>query len=197
MKTASLPFLLLLCIGLLGWSSCEDDDNEVVAESLNYDGDNFTAPFVDAGQHVFAAYFPPGRTQQFSGRSLERVSFWIQDVPGATSVVIFAEGADDDAPGAELYRSLDLSQRIRNRGWQDHFLTTPLTLEADQGIWIAVESDIPSDRFQAIGCDQGLNFNPNGDRFRIPQGPTWTNFEDFTDGEATINWNIRGFLAGE
>jgi hypothetical protein len=194
MKTSTLPFLLLLCVGLLGWSSCGEDD--IVVDSLNYDGDNFTAPFNDAGLHTFAAYFPPGETQAFSGRSLERVSFWMEQVPGATSVVIFAEGANDDAPGAELYRSLDLSQRIRNRGWQDHFLTSPLTIGANEGLWIAVEVDIPSNQFQAIGCDQGLNFNPNGDRYEIPQGPTWTNFEEFT-GTERINWNIRGFLAEE
>lgn len=195
MKTSTLPFLLFLCIGLLGWSSCEDDD-PLVADTLNYDGDNFTAPFNNAGLHTFAAYFPPGETQAFTGRTLERVSFWMEQVPGATSVLIFAEGPNDAAPGAVLYRSLDLSQRINNRGWQDHFLTDPITLNANEGIWIAVETDIPSDRFQAIGCDQGLNFDPNGDRYQIPQGPTWTNFEDFT-GSEQINWNIRGFLAEE
>lgn len=195
MKTSTLPFLLLLCVGLLGWSSCGDDD--VVADSLNYDDVNFTAPFNDAGLHTFAAYFPPGETQAFSGRSLERVSFWMQQPAGSTSVVIFAEGADDAAPGAELYRSLDLTQRINEGDWTNHFLTTPITLTANEGIWIAVEVDIPSDRFQAIGCDQGLNYNPNGDRYEIPQGPTWTNFDTFTGGEASINWNIRGFLAEE
>jgi len=148
MKTSTLPLLLLLCIGLLGWSSCEDDD-PLVADTLNYDGDNFTAPFNDAGLHTFAAYFPPGETQAFSGRTLERVSFWMEQVPGATSVLILAEGPDDAAPGAVLYRSLDLSQRINNRGWQDHFLTDPIILNANEGIWIAVETEVPGHRLRS------------------------------------------------
>lgn len=194
MKTSSLPFLLLLCVGLLGWSSCGEDDP--VADSLNYDGPVFNAPFNSTGLHTFAAYFPPGETQAFSGRSLERVRFWMEQVPTATRVIIYAEGASDDAPGAELYRSLDLTQRINPRDWHDHFITTPITVSANEGLWIAVETDIPSNQFQAIGCDQGLNYNPNGDRYEIPQGPTWTSFNQFT-GSERINWNIRGFLAEE
>ncbi|MEM9929231.1 MAG: hypothetical protein AAF840_05405 [Bacteroidota bacterium] len=191
MKTSSLTFLLLLCIGLLGWSACGDDD-DLVLDSLNYDGPNFTAPQNGPGVNTFAAFFPESEVQPFIGRELNRVSFWLERVPLATSVVVFAASIDDRTPGAELYR-IDLTQRIRSTGWVEHNLTTPIELTGT-GIWIAVETDVELVGDQAIGCDEGLNYNPNGDRF-LPSGSTvWTSFNEITSSER-INWNIRGFLA--
>ncbi len=194
MKTSSLTLLLFLCIGLLSWSSCGDDD-ALVVDTLNYDGPNFTAPFNDAGQHTFAAFFPESEIQPYVGRQLNKVSFFLQNIPTSTSVVIFAAGPSDQVPGAELYR-IDLTGRIRSSGWIEHNLTTPIDLTG-AAIWIGVEADLPSNQFQAVGCDEGLNYNPNGDRYQIPTGFTWTDFETFTGGEATINWNIRGFISAE
>lgn len=191
MKTSSLTLLLFLCIGLLSWSSCGDDD-DLVVDTLNYDGPNFTAPQNGVGVNTFAAFFPESEVQPYIGRQLNKVSFWLERIPLSTSVVIFAAGATDREPGAELYR-IDLSQRIRTGGWVEHNLTTPIDLTGE-GLWIAVEADVENDFDQAIGCDQGTNYNPNGDRFR-PAGTTvWTSFNEITSTER-INWNIRGFIS--
>lgn len=198
MKTFNLPLLILLAFALFTYSGCEDDDGpgNIAADSLRYDGANFTAPFNGTGFNTFAAYFPPQETQPYVGRRLETVSFFLEDIPTSTVVIIYAEGADDRSPGAERY-SIDLTQRIRNTGWYDHVITDAVVdIRENEGIWIAVETDLPADGFQAIGCDDGSNYNPNGDRFLPPTGNTWTSFNEIT-GSETVNWNIRGFLADE
>ncbi|MEM9525970.1 MAG: hypothetical protein AAGA31_05125 [Bacteroidota bacterium] len=191
MKTNSLPFLLLLCIGLLSWSACGDDD-DIVQDSLNYDGPNFTAPQNAAGFNTFAAYFPSSVTQPFIGRDLVSVRFWLQDIPLSTTVIIYDvdPNGDDRQPGPILY-SRDITQRINATGWIDHNLTTPVELTG-AGLWIGIETEIAQNLGQAIGCDQGTNYNPNGDRFQDPSG-AWTSFNEVT-GTERINWNIRGFL---
>jgi len=198
MKTFNLPLLLLLAFALFTYSGCEDDDGpgNTVADSLRYDGPNFTAPAFGAGFSTFAAYFPPQETQPFVGRRLDQVSFFLQDIPASTVLIIYAEGADDRSPGEERY-SIDLTQRIRNTGFYEHFITDAvIDIRENEGIWLAVEVDLPQNQFQSVGCDEGNNYNPNGDRYLPPTGNTWTSFNEIT-GSERINWNIRGFLADE
>jgi hypothetical protein len=191
MKTSSLPFLLLLCIGLLSWSSCGDDD-DLVIDTLNYDGPNFTAPTNGEGFTTFAARFPGAETQAFTGRKLERISFFLEQIPISTVVLVYDIGTDDRTPGDLLY-SIDLTQRVRNTGWIEHVLTTPVDITGD-GLWLAVETELNTGD-QAIGCDQGTNYNPNGDRLLTPAN-VWTSFNEIT-GSETINWNIRGIISEE
>lgn len=195
MKTKFFPLLLLICIGLLGFSSCGDDDDNSATEVLNYDGDNFTAPRNGAGLNTFAAYFPASTVQDFAGRELSTVRFWLETVPTQTSVVIYGFSGNDALPGDELYR-VDLTQRINNAGdWIDHIIPGGLAIPAD-GLWLAVETDLPDNNVQSIGCDAGTNYNPNGDRMRTPTSGGWSSFNGIT-GSETINWNIRGILAAE
>lgn len=200
MKTSFSLLFSLLLIGLLGFSSCgEDDDNNngPDLETLNYDGNNVTAPALERGSRTFAAYFPANEVQSLVGRKLARVDFWLQDIPDATSVVIYSVGDNDRAPGPQLYR-IDLTQRINNTGWYEHLIPAASQVEIPaEGLWLAVETIAPTDRFQSIGCDNGANFNPNGDRMLPPTGGTWTSFSEVTSGGETINWNIRGVLAAE
>ncbi len=191
MKTAYFPLLLLLCIGLLGFSGCDDDDE--VLETLNYDGPNFTAPQNGAGVNVFAAYFPESEIQRqgVAGRSLERIDFWLQSVPLQTNVVVYGFSGNDAIPGTELYR-IDLTQRINNAGWVEHIIPGGLTIP-DSGIWLAVETDLAAVGAQSIGCDEGLNYNPNGDRMLTPSSGGWSSFNAIT-GSEQVNWNIRGVI---
>lgn len=192
MKTSSLPFLLFLCIGLLSWSACGDDD-DLVLDTLNYDGPNFTAPTNGDGFTTFAARFPESETQEFIGRKLEKISFFLEQIPISTVVIVYADNSTDTRiPGPELY-SIDLTQRIRNTGWIEHVLTTPIDITGE-GLWLAVEVDLEAGD-QAIGCDQGANYNPNGDRLQTPAN-VWTSFNEIT-GNERINWNIRGIISEE
>lgn len=192
MKNLRLSLLLLLAVGLLGWTGCADDDDPLVRDTLNYDGANLTAPNLDA--NMFAAYFPADVVRQFAGRQLAEVQFFLTAIPPSTRVFVFAEGPTDQAPGEELY-SEDITQRVNASGdFIVHRLSEVVTL-ADQGIWIGIETDIAEGVLvQSVGCDDGSNYNSNGDRIRI--GNTWTSFREIT-GSERVNWNIRGVIAEE
>ncbi len=189
MKFSSLTLLLVLTLGVFTWSSCEDDDGDGVGV-LSYDGPQFSAPNNGAGFTTFAAFFPGNITQQYEGRSLESVQFYLQEIPLSTSVIVYAAGADNNAPGDVLYER-NLTQRINTTGWIEHFLTDPVELTGD-GIWIGIETELLNPG-QSVGCDQGLDFNPNGDRLQTPSG-VWTSFNQIT-GSERVNWNIRGFVS--
>lgn len=189
MKNIFLPLLVL--VSLLAFTSCSEDE---VTETLNYDGDNLTAPRNGAGLNTFAAYFPASELQQrgVGGRQLERIDFWLQDIPRQSNVVVYGFSGNDAQPGTELYR-IDLTQRVSNPGWQMHIIPGGLTIPED-GIWLAVETDLVANGDQSIGCDAGNNYNPNGDRMRTPTSGGWSSFNALT-GSGRINWNIRGVLA--
>ena len=184
---------LLLAFAALSFAGCDDDD-DLVQDSLNYDGPNFTAPFNAPGVTTFAAFFPESEVQEFTGRTLERVRFWLENVPTSTELIVFAAGPDDRSPGDELYR-IDLTQRVRSVEWVDHVIPGGIELTG-QGIWLALALEAPENQFQLMGCDQGTNYSPNGDRLLPPTGGVWTSFNEVT-GSERINWNIRGFLADE
>ena len=193
MKLRLFPFLLLALFTVIGFSACGDDD-DTVQDSLNYDGPNFTAPNQPAGNVAFAAFFPPSEVQGFNGRTLESVRFWIEQVPARTEVVIYAAGADDNEPSNNVLYRQDVTQRINTGGdWVTHRLNDAVVLDGT-GIWLSIEVDLATFQ-QSVGCDQGLNYSPNGDRLRLDNG-TWTDFFQLTGGEQ-VNWNIRGFLAEE
>ena len=191
MKTKYFSLLLLLVVGLLSFSGCDDDDN--TTEFLNYDGPNFTAPTNPAGLTTYAAYFPASVTQDFVGRRLSGVDFWLTNIPQQTVLVIYGYSGNEAIPGDELYR-IDLTQRVSVTGdFTSHLIPGGLDIPAD-GLWLTVETTIAADGLQSIGCDQGENYSPNGDRmFRNGE---WTSFNTLVPTE-TVNWNIRGVLATE
>ena len=191
MKTLRLPFLFLLCLGLLVWTGCgSDDEDPLIIETLNYDGPNFTAPNLDA--NTFATFFPPSEIAPFADRELESVQFWLTDLPPTVRVVIFEAGDTDAAPSDNVIYERNITQRINAVNTWITDRITPFRLgDYPDGIWIAIETGITEgNRIQSVGCDAGTNYNPNGDRIKI--GDEWLNFSDL--GEA-INWNIRGVLA--
>ncbi|OAV43388.1 hypothetical protein [Lewinella sp. 4G2] len=194
MKTLRLPFFLLLSLAVLSFTGCDDDEDSIVVETLNYDDRNDTAPSIDAG--MFAAFFPADLVDDFAGRQLSEVEVFLADIPPSTKVFIYAEGDNEREPGGVLYESPDLTQRVNVAGaFFEHRLTTPLTL-GNQGIWIAIETGIErGNRQVSVGCDAGLRFNPNGDRVRI--GNEWTSLSELTGNAERINWNIRGVIAPE
>lgn len=190
MKLHRLPFLLFLaCFAVLFTTACGEEE---VQDSLNYDGPNFTAPVLP-GADVFAAYFPPSEVAGFEGRTLESVRFWVQEIPSSTAVVIYEAGANGDEPGPEIFRR-DVTNRINVPSeWFTYRLNELVTVPAE-GIWLGIEvGSTVSGR--PIGCDEGTNYSPNGDRVLSDIG-VWTSFRQIT-GSEEVNWNIRGFLADE
>ena len=188
MKLAVLPLLLL---ALLFGTGCEKDSPAPAEVTLNYDGPNVSAPQLQGGLNTYAAYFPPAETQPYAGRTLDRISFYLTQVPRATRVVVYDEGPDDRTPGAELYRK-DLTARITTTEWHEDRLIPGIALTG-RGIWLAVEVELEENSPFAVGCDAGRSYNSNGDLLRPGLATQYTSFNDLT-GE-TVNWNIRGILA--
>jgi hypothetical protein len=184
--------LFLLLLALLCWTGCDDEDANTLT-TLNYDGPNFTAPQLQAGKTTFAAYFPPGRTEVYDGRDLERVSFYVSAIPQSTRVVIYEEGADDFNPGDIVYQR-DISARVNQTGWYEDRLPTPIPITG-QGLWLTVEVEVGSDNPFALGCDAGNNYNSNGDLIRAGNTLEFTNYRNLTP--ETVNWNIRGIISNE
>ncbi|MCP9237361.1 hypothetical protein [Lewinella sp. JB7] len=191
MKPSALPYILLLFVPLL-WLGCKEDDPAVVT-TLNYDGPNVTAPQLPPGTNLFAAYFPPSETQPYTGRTLEKVTFYLTQVPLATRVVVFGEGPDDRTPGPELYRK-DITARISNTEWIEDRLIPGIEITGE-GIWLAVEVELADGEPFSVGCDAGRNYSPNGDLLLLSNATQWAGFRDI-NGER-VNWNIRGVLAAE
>jgi hypothetical protein len=200
MKNSFRLLFLLLGLCLFTISSCTDDDETTTTpneETLNYDGNWVTAPALEQGTRIYAAYFPADEVQSLVGRRLARIDFWLQTIPDATTVRIYRTSGNDRSPGDQLHER-NLTQRINTTGWYQYVIPAETVVEIPaDGIWLAVETTAPTDRFQAIGCDDGSNFNPNGDRMLPPTGGTWTSFSEITSGGETINWNIRGVLAAQ
>lgn len=199
MKTLRLPFYFLLCLSLLTFAACGDDDDgpQASENELRYDTGAFSAP--NSPIKTFATYFPASEVRPFRGRTLEGVSFILQAIPDSTTVVIYEEGPTDEAPGNEIYRR-NITNRINVSGndFIDHFVSgrDPIVL-GDDGIWIGIEvfQDNLNNSGTSVGCDNGANFNINGDRMQLTNGD-WTNFEDFSTTE-TVNWNIRGLVSAQ
>ena len=200
MQYLRLPLLLLLALGVFVYTGCEDDDPDLLTQDvLAYDTDPVNAPNGDWQE--YGVYFPANLTQQFAGRELEIVNFILAEVPERTVVKIYLAGADDDSPGEQIYER-DITSRINASGEIDHRLVTQgflngateLTL-GSQGIWLGVEvaGTSPVPNFQSVACDNGSNFNINGNRVLIDG--IWTDFVSL-GGEA-VNWNIRGIIAPE
>ena len=184
--------LLLLLSLVLCWTSCGNDDDATVTETLNYDGPNVTAPQLPPGTNQFAAYFPGSETARFGGRNLERVSFYLSQLPEGVRVVVYDEGPDNRTPGAELYRSSELINRA-STGWNEHLLlSTPVELTGD-GLWLAIEVDLAQGSPISVGCDAGRNYNANGDLLLLSINTQYASFGQINPGE-TVNWNIRGVI---
>lgn len=201
MKTLRLPFFLLLCLGVLAWTGCGNDDEDLPVinqvETLNYDGPNVTAPLTSAS--VLAAYFPPNQVAPFRGRTLEAVEFVLAELPPETRVVVYEEGDTQTEPGAVLYESPVLNGRIQNAVGLGNFLThrlsTPIEL-GDRGVWLGISTGIQpnsSITLQTVGCDAEGNGVEDGD-WMLLDGQ-WISFFAFTGETVAINWNIRGVLS--
>ncbi|MBB4080823.1 hypothetical protein GGR28_003462 [Lewinella aquimaris] len=191
MKPTVLPYFFLAFVLFL-WTGCKEDDATVLT-TLNYDGPNVTAPQLPPGKNLFAAYFPPAETQPYIGRTMDRITFYLTQIPEATSVVVFAEGPDDRTPGAELYRK-NLTARINTTEWIEDRLIPGIEITGE-GLWLAVEVELADGQPFSVGCDAGRTYDPNGDLLLLSTATQWTGFRDL-NGER-VNWNIRGVLAEE
>ncbi|MGK0365579.1 MAG: hypothetical protein ACI85O_002645 [Saprospiraceae bacterium] len=183
-------FFLLLSFTIF-FQACQDDEAVPTQTNLlNYDGDNFSAPALDAGIYEAAARFNSDDVTEFQGKQLTGIDVYFVSVPASPRVKIYAQG-EDGIPGGILYDASMPPAETTTDSWNKHTLSTPVDIPVE-GLWIAVRIDHPA-TFGSVGCDQG-SADPNGDLMFVNGDNTWTNLRDFTNGVTDINWNIRGVV---
>jgi len=187
---------LLLIVGLLGFSACEKDEPTAGpngTELLRVDGDNITSPILAAGFYEHAVKFPSSLTRLYDGDLLIGVQVHIYNIPDNLRVVIYGPGSTATTPGLAIYEGT-VSDLTPNAVNDILFQVQDQIRIGASDLWIAIAYDTAAsgngDPLQVVGCDAGPK-NINGDYLK--DGATWTNFEDFSRGEA-INWNIRGIV---
>ncbi len=180
---------LLLCFTVV-FQACKDDEAVPTPTNLlNYDGDNFSAPALDAGIYEAAARFTTTEVAEFEGEQLTAVDVYFVSVPVSPRIKVYAQGSGD-TPGDLLYDA-NITSEARTDSWVRHTLSTPIDIPTE-GLWIAVRIDHP-ETFGSVGCDQG-GANANGDLMFVNGDNIWTTLRDFTNGATDINWNIRGVV---
>lgn len=183
-------FLLLLPAILL-FSACGDDDEgnqPDLVDELAYDGDNNTGPLLAPGYYEAAALFPADLVQQYTGRRLEAITFFIGQLPAGCEVKVY-EGTDNGKP-ASLIFATDVTSGIVAPSWNRLALDPPITL-AEDDIWLSIGLTHDQEQ-QSIGCDAGPN-QPNGDWLFDDNDALWLPYTTRTP--ESINWNIRGELS--
>jgi len=185
-----LLFLLALAMPLL-WMGCDDDNDDLVEDNvLRYDGENFTAPLLPPGTSEMAVRFTPTITGDYVGRTLEEVTFWVEEIPEKLEIIIYDQGAPA-LPGVPLYTQ-EVTNSVQAQRWFTHVLSTPIEITGED-IWISTRITADAQgRF--IGCDNGPN-QTNGDWMFLPTDNQWLPFSVRVN--ESVNWNIRGILNEE
>jgi len=183
--------ILLLSLGLLFFSACNNDD-EVPSPNqenqLSYDGDNAAAPELPTGTYECGVLFPASITQDYIGRTINQVRFFMGDIPSTTKILISGPG-NANVPGDILY-----SQNVNLNApgsWNNITLDTPYEIDGTD-LWLSLEVVHPTG-IRSVGCDAGPAAG-NGDFIYDASNESWSNFRSFTNGESSINWNIRALL---
>lgn len=186
-----LNFLMLLACVMFAFSCNDDDVSPNPDNILSYDGENSSAPLVEAGQHEFAARFLASQTSFFEGQELTHVDFFMGPVfPAKCEVKVY--GANNSvSPGSLLY-SKDVTNDLIGQDWNSHQLSTPITVPSGD-LWIAIAVEHTTNQ-QSVGCDLGPA-NPNGDWLFKSTDGGWERYLDRTT--ESVNWNIKGIIGGK
>lgn len=177
-------YLIFFTLALFIVSCGSDEDLDYI---LSYDGENFSAPILDAGTHEAAVLFTSAETSDYSGQQLIEISWFTGPVaPVRTELKVYSQGTNN-TPGSLLYNA-NVSNGLSLQAWNKHTLATPVDITG-QDLWISVlvEHDIQQ---QSIGCDAGPNVT-NGDW--LMSDTSWSTYTART-GES-INWNIKGTVS--
>jgi len=174
----------LIFVGLI---ACGKDDESTVNE-LRYDGENFTSPFIDAGDHEAAVRFRSVETSSFIGKQLTAIDVFLYDVPTSIYLNIYTSGSAA-GPGIPVIHE-EITLGVRPNSLNRITLNPPVDISNE--MWLSVNWSQSSNQ-QVIGCDEGPA-NPNGDWIFVSTNTNgWTSLRE-TNGES-VNWNIRGIVS--
>ncbi len=184
-------YLLLLLVSCV-FFTCESD-NPAGPDVLSYDGPNDTSPIRPDGRHEFAAQFTSATTQQYQGRFLESVRYFVTEEAAELIVKVYDAGSVS-SPGMLLYEA-DLTRSQVAGRYNEHRLTDPIEITGAD-LWISVSVDLAGVQ-QSIGCDAEGSGRGGGDWLFFEGDGQWLTFRQRTNGQARVNWNIQGVLSSE
>lgn len=183
-------YLCLSAILLLSYG-CK---KESVADNiLNYDGENFSGPELEAGYHELAARYTSNMTARYNGRQLVAVQYFMGTKPQNVLVKVYEEGLPN-FPGNLLY-SADVTDEVRTLQWNEHTISTPIDIEGED-LWVAIAVTHAAKQ-QSLGCDQGNNYSGDGDWLYHDSDGLWQTFNERTGQRERVNWNVRGRVSEE
>lgn len=180
---SSLYFCLIAILTLT--IACKKDTPDNV---LHYDDANVTGPLLPPGASEAAVLFPADITNNYQGRQLVAVRYFMLAKPLEAQIKIYGEGTAN-FPGPELYSAV-VTDNVRTLQWNEHSLTTPIDLDGSD-LWISLQL-VHASAQRSIGCDDGPNVR-NGDWLYLPTDGRWETFINRTS--ESVNWNIRGILS--
>ena len=182
-------FLFLLSFAL--FAACGDDDSGSNDNVLQYDGENQSAPPLDAGQHELAVYFPASTMAQHVGKQLIEVDYYVGNTPALCKIQIHEPGTSTSPGPVIAGQDYDVTSRVMgNPSWKTLILNPPLDITGED-LWIGVFVT-HNETLLSVGCDAGPR-NDGGDWIWSSDTQTWETFIDRT-GTESVNWNIRGIL---
>ena len=170
---------------LLVFISCGED--RIAEYSLRYDGDNSNAPLLAPDTYEAAARFPASIMNDYTGKKLTQVSYYMASSPLQTSLRIY-EGGTANMPGQLVYDA-ELTGNITQNAFNAHVLSQPLDITGDD-LWLSIRFRI-NRQLQTIGCDPGPAA-ANGDWLFQLSDNQWIPYNERTPVD--INWNIRGVV---
>ena len=177
---------------VLGLAACNRENvgsaPEVTAPdvSINYDGNNLTAPQLPAGTYEGGIRIESDLVNTYNGFTLKEVHFHIATLPSTCAIKIY-QGSNQDAPDALIYSEI-VTDDLAADSWNIHTLQRSVTL-TDQDIWVVVQFSHAEDQ-RTLGCDPGPAAT-NGDWVRDASG--WQTLRQLTN-TININWNVRAIV---
>lgn len=161
---------------------------------LHYDGDNYSAigwATVPVTVTV-AARFPSAMTLPYAGMELVSMEIYLNDQnPTGTNektLKVYGMGTSYE-PGPLLYEQTFTAPQT---SWSTIDLNTPVMITGED-IWVGYEFTQEAASIYIPGCDEGINYNPNGDF--LSTGVGWTHLGN--NPSLMYNWNIRANLEGD
>ena len=181
---------ILLAVLSIAFAGCKDDDPVITPNVLRHDGPNQDAPLFDPGEHEAATRFSRGFLTEHQGKFIDEIEFYIEDEPDFCEILIY-EGGSANGP-LDLIYSFDFTSEVRRSSWNRHLLDSPLEI-LDEELWISIYTDASTPR-RIIGCDSGPA-DGNGDWLYTEFDNEWRTFRSRTNGNVSVNWNIRANLS--
>lgn len=192
-ETMKHLLLIFLALATLTFTGCGDDDDDAGSNevALRHDGANVTGPFMPAGTHEFLVRFDANDIDQYVGRTLDRIEFFLGELPAGVGVAIL-DGTQPGFPDNEVYFR-DIGSRVNSTGWITHRLAETVVVEQGRDLWFSIIVVLDQEQ-RSVGCDAGPR-EDGGDLLLREFDNDFITFADAT-GES-VNWNIRGYLAPE